>query len=153
MVSLTWRMRNTWSLISYLGRAQLPLSIVVLLIFWNFCPQGKNSDCDGHLPPTLICDELLLIFPVTCGRNHHWSQVVSAFCISYLFSWAVPVPGTFCPPGEALPSPVQRPSLVHSYRPQPCSQLGPGYHVLQAHCTRQPCTTPPITPARSLPGM
>ena len=96
-------MRNMWSLISYLGRAQPPLSTLLLLIFWNFCPQGMNSDCDGHLPPILICDELLLIFPVTCGRNHHQSWVISAFCISYLFSWAVPAPCTLHAPGEALP--------------------------------------------------
>lgn len=142
-----------WSLISYLGRAQPPLSTVLLLIFWNFCLQGMNSDCDGHLPPTLICDELLLIFPVTCGRNHHRSLVISAFCISDLFSWAVPAPCTLHSPGEALPSPAQRPSPVHSCCPQPYSQLWPGYQVLQAHWTLQPCITTLITPARSLPGM
>lgn len=65
--------------------------------------KGMNSDCDGHLPPILICDELLLIFPVTCGRNHHQSWVISAFCISFLFSWAVPAPCTLHAPGEALP--------------------------------------------------
>ena len=44
-VSLTSRMRNMWSLIFYLGRAQPPLSIVLLLIFWSFCSQGMNSNC------------------------------------------------------------------------------------------------------------
>ena len=42
---LDLRMRNMWSLIFYLGRAQPPLWIVLLLIFWNFCPQGMNSNC------------------------------------------------------------------------------------------------------------
>jgi len=44
-VSLTSRMRNIWFLISYLGRAQPPLSIVLLFIFWSFCPQGMDSIC------------------------------------------------------------------------------------------------------------
>ena len=44
VVSLTSRMRNMWSLVFYLGRAQPPLWIVLLLIFWNFCPQGMNSN-------------------------------------------------------------------------------------------------------------
>ena len=44
-VSLTSRMRNMWSFISYLGRAQPPLLIILLLIFWSFCPWGMNSSC------------------------------------------------------------------------------------------------------------
>ena len=53
---LTSRMRNTWPLIFYLGRAQLPLSIVLLLIFWSFSLQGMNLQLlypggGGHLPP------------------------------------------------------------------------------------------------------
>ena len=44
-VLLSCRMRNMWSLVFYLGRAQPPLWIVLLLIFWNFCPQGMNSNC------------------------------------------------------------------------------------------------------------
>ena len=38
-------MRNIWSLTFYLGRAQSPLSIALLLIFWSLCPQGTNSNC------------------------------------------------------------------------------------------------------------
>ena len=43
--SLTTRMRNMWSLLFYLGRAQPPPLIVLLSIFWSFCPQGMNSNC------------------------------------------------------------------------------------------------------------
>ncbi len=52
-VSLTSRMRNMCSFISYLGRAQPPLS---LLIFWSICPQGRNSSCSPWDPsiPCLI---------------------------------------------------------------------------------------------------
>ena len=39
---LTWRIRNAWSLIFYLGKGQLPLSVVLLLIFWSFSPQDTN---------------------------------------------------------------------------------------------------------------
>ena len=39
---LTLRMKNTCSLIFYPGRAQYPLSIVLLLIFWRLSPQGMK---------------------------------------------------------------------------------------------------------------
>ena len=39
---MTSRMRNMWFLIFYLGKAQLPLSLVLLLIFWSFGSQGMN---------------------------------------------------------------------------------------------------------------
>ena len=42
--SLTTRMRNMWSLLFYLGRAQPPPLIVLLSIFWSFCPQEMNSN-------------------------------------------------------------------------------------------------------------
>ena len=53
---LTSRMRNTRPLIFYLGRAQLPLLIVLLLIFWSFSLQGMNLQLlypggGGHLSP------------------------------------------------------------------------------------------------------
>ena len=60
-VSLTSRMRTIWFLISYLGRAQPPLSIVLLFIFWSFCPQGMDSIClpcwgwGGGVSPPISC--------------------------------------------------------------------------------------------------
>ena len=44
---LTSRMRNMWFLIFYLGRAQPPLSIVLLFPAQSIGPQGTNSN---HLP-------------------------------------------------------------------------------------------------------
>ena len=44
---LTSRMRNMWSLIFYLDRAQPPLSIVLLFPSRSIGPQGMNSN---HLP-------------------------------------------------------------------------------------------------------
>ena len=44
-VSLILRMRNIWSLIFYLGRAQPPLWTVLLLICWSFSLQEMNSNC------------------------------------------------------------------------------------------------------------
>ena len=38
-------MRNIWFLISHLGKAQPPLPIVLLFIFWSFHPQGMDSIC------------------------------------------------------------------------------------------------------------
>ena len=43
--SLTTRMRNMWSLLFHLGRAQPPPPIVLLSIFWSVCPQEMNSSC------------------------------------------------------------------------------------------------------------
>ena len=48
------RMRNIWSLIFCLGRAQAPLSVVLLFLSWYIGPRGKMSHCftlDCHLPP------------------------------------------------------------------------------------------------------
>ena len=42
---LTLRMRNMWSLIFYLGRAQPSLSVVLLFPSWSISPQGTNSNC------------------------------------------------------------------------------------------------------------
>ena len=48
-------MRNILSLISFLGQAQPPLSIVLLLIFCNFCPQGTNPCCSPWRGPSTSC--------------------------------------------------------------------------------------------------
>ena len=44
---------NEKYVVSLLGRAQPPLSVVLLLIFWSFCPQRMNSSAhlgwEGHL--------------------------------------------------------------------------------------------------------
>ena len=54
---LTSRMRNMWSLVFYLGRAQPALSIVLLFSSWTIGPQGTKSpaayagQCEAHLPP------------------------------------------------------------------------------------------------------
>jgi len=37
-----------WSLVFYLGRAQPPLSIVLLLIFWSFQYKKDLHDPDNH---------------------------------------------------------------------------------------------------------
>ena len=37
-----FKKENIWSLIFFLGRAQPPLSIVLLWIFWSFGPQEMN---------------------------------------------------------------------------------------------------------------
>ena len=57
-VSLISRMGIMWSFISYLGRAQPPLSIVLLLIFWSFCPNSKKEQTPvaypgAHLSPAM----------------------------------------------------------------------------------------------------
>ena len=39
---LTLRMKNMWSFISYLGRVQPPLSIVLLFLSRSISPQGMN---------------------------------------------------------------------------------------------------------------
>ena len=39
---LALRMKSTWSFISYLGRAQPPLSIVLLFLSRSISPQGMN---------------------------------------------------------------------------------------------------------------
>ena len=49
---LTSRMRNMWSLIFYLGRAQPPLSIVLLAPSQTIGPQGMKSN---RLPRGPIC--------------------------------------------------------------------------------------------------
>ena len=49
---LTSGMRNMWSLIFYLGRAQPPLSIVLLFPSGSIGPQGTNSN---RLPQGPIC--------------------------------------------------------------------------------------------------
>ena len=36
---------NKENVVSCLGRAQSPLSIVLILIFWNYCVQVTNSNC------------------------------------------------------------------------------------------------------------
>ena len=48
------RMRNRWSFLYCPGRAQPPLSIVLLSIFWSFCPQGTNSSCSAW-GPSISC--------------------------------------------------------------------------------------------------
>ena len=53
-VSLTLRMRNRWSLI-WAGPS--PLSPVLLLIFWSFCPENKLIARPGygdHIPPASV---------------------------------------------------------------------------------------------------
>ena len=62
---LTWRIRNAWSLIFYLGKGQLPLSVVLLSIFWSFSPQDTNRHFTlGELTHTenLLCGR-------HCSRN------------------------------------------------------------------------------------
>ena len=49
---LTLKMRTVWSLIFYLGRAQPPVSIVLLFPPWSIGPQETNSK---HLPWGPIC--------------------------------------------------------------------------------------------------
>ena len=46
---LTSRVSNMWSLFTYLGRAQPPLSIFLLFSSWSIGPQRTNSDwlCGG----------------------------------------------------------------------------------------------------------
>ena len=39
---ITLRMGNMWYLNLYLGRAQSPLSLVLLIVFWSFSPGGMN---------------------------------------------------------------------------------------------------------------
>ena len=66
-VSLTLRMRNMWSLIFYLGKAQPPLSIILLL--WSFCPQGTNSSCSAW-GPSISCLVIYLYFIVVAHVLH-----------------------------------------------------------------------------------
>ena len=66
-IPLTLRMRNTWTLISYLGRPSLLSRFVLLLIFWSSCPQGMNSNCSHWgciylLPQSELSRKLLLKF-------------------------------------------------------------------------------------------
>lgn len=68
-IFLTLKMRNMWSLISYLGKAQPPLLMVLLLLFWSFgawifhreeTPSAYPGG-GGHLLPA----------SVTLGRGVH----------------------------------------------------------------------------------
>ena len=62
----TFRMRNMWSFISYLGRDQ---PCLLLLLLRNFCPQGTNSSCSSW-GPSISC---LKFLPERCEptRNHY----------------------------------------------------------------------------------
>lgn len=58
------RMRNIWSLIFCLGRAQAPLSVVLLFLSWYIGPQGKK--CPIVLPWVAI-----YLLPQKCLYNSH----------------------------------------------------------------------------------
>ena len=64
---LTSRMRNIWSLIFYLGRAQPPLSTVLLFLSRSIGPQGTNSNRLPWGPICLLprCDSPLSL-PLNC---------------------------------------------------------------------------------------
>ena len=63
----TSRMKNMWSLIFFLGRAQSLLSFILLLIFWSFSPQ--SCCCSVTQSCLTLCDGVHCStpgFPVLC---------------------------------------------------------------------------------------
>ena len=69
---LTSRMKNMWSLIFYLGRAQLPLSIVLLFSFWSIGPQGTNSNCLPRGPIYLLPQIHVYVSTLCSEVNIKW---------------------------------------------------------------------------------
>ena len=64
-----------WSLVFYLGRAQPPLSIVLLLIFWSFQYKKDLHDPDNHdgvitdlEPDTLECEVKWTLESITMNK-------------------------------------------------------------------------------------
>ena len=65
----TFRVRNMWAFISYLGRAQ---PCLLLLLLRNFCPQGTKSSCSSWGPSTFC----LKFLPERCEPtgSHYWEE-------------------------------------------------------------------------------
>ena len=84
---LTSRMRNMWSLIFFLGRAQPPLSVVLLFLSRSIGAQGTNSHRLPWWPICLLPQYYTAHKDVLYGIIGAWRKVwkeISSGCLGYI---------------------------------------------------------------------
>ena len=82
---LTLRMRNMWSLIFYLGRAQPPLSIVLLFLSRSIGPQDQTQTvCPGV--PSISCLKAGTWDPLLqCYNACTWTNISLSYKIQRIY--------------------------------------------------------------------